>query len=110
MSVVAAGAEVVKEEKPKPDLSEWPCTSWCHFDKANCVNAWKSCRGCDSCDTRPHVCLVWGTRQTLLNTLEFCSADPGAGDWCMKNKDPTPSTLECRSIVNASKHNSCANR
>ena len=86
--------DTVKQQRPKPDLSVWPCSSWCHFDPNNCQTAFKSCRGCDLCDTRPYVCLIWGTHQTALHNIEFCSADPGAAAWCQPNKKPTPSTTE----------------
>ncbi|KAL1522745.1 hypothetical protein AB1Y20_017718 [Prymnesium parvum] len=87
-----AAPQAAAPRHERPDLSRWPCSSWCRFDAANCAKA--ACRGCDMCETRPFVCLVWGTQKTMLHTIEFCSADPGAGDWCRVNKQPTPSTTQ----------------
>ena len=76
---------------PTPDpLRVLPCASWCPWDPKNCESA--VCAGCRICDTRVWGCLVWGERVTQMgHALEFCNFDPGAGSWCEKNEEPTPS-------------------
>eukprot|EP00965_Chrysotila_dentata_P017245 572321-Pleurochrysis_carterae.AAC.1 len=79
---IDAHVDLAEKEQVVEDLESYMCASWCHSGEGNCGNP--MCKGCEACDLRPHVCLIWGLyRSQLGHPLGyFCQIKDEAADWC----------------------------